>query len=205
MSTRSIVARKTGDGTFSGVFVHWDGHPESVGKSLYDGYNGYFEHDLKRMERYLLDDHPAGWECLAKRDFSLEARYVSDANRTVKWPESVDGEMEEESDRKVMAYLTSDDERRPMCRCHGDADCSAETFTQKNRNLFWAEYLYILDTSPDGDVLMVCNQHKWVKTRTPLQKFGPWGIYYIVPLDGPEPNWDLVKRLVNDPGAENAE
>jgi hypothetical protein len=38
MSTRSAIIRKTEDG-YEGVYCHFDGHIDSVGKRLYDFYN----------------------------------------------------------------------------------------------------------------------------------------------------------------------
>ncbi len=205
MSTRSLIGEKTGEGTFRSVFCHWDGHPERVGKSLYDGYNGFFEHDLARMTHYLIDSHPAGWESVSGCDFSLEARYVADDHRHPPYPRYNANRSEEEEQALLDAYLASDDSRRPMCRCHGDADCLPQTFTEQATNLFWAEYLYILDTSPDGDVMLVCTQREYVEGRRELQRFGPWSAYFIVALDGLEPDWELVRKFVHTPGERDTE
>lgn len=38
MATRSFIALKHSDNTFSGVYCHWDGYPEHNGKVLRDEY-----------------------------------------------------------------------------------------------------------------------------------------------------------------------
>ena len=38
MATRSFIALKHSDDTFSGVYCHWDGYPENNGKILRDEY-----------------------------------------------------------------------------------------------------------------------------------------------------------------------
>lgn len=39
MSTRSAYAIKNDDGTFTGCYIHWDGHPDGVGCVLRAHYN----------------------------------------------------------------------------------------------------------------------------------------------------------------------
>lgn len=39
MATRSYIAIRNSDGTVSGVYCHWDGYPEGVGKTLTTHYN----------------------------------------------------------------------------------------------------------------------------------------------------------------------
>jgi len=39
MSTRSLIGKMTGEGTFRARYVHSDGYVEGVGKALYDLYN----------------------------------------------------------------------------------------------------------------------------------------------------------------------
>ena len=37
MSTQAAIARRHGDG-FLGVYHHWDGYPNALGKTLWDGF-----------------------------------------------------------------------------------------------------------------------------------------------------------------------
>jgi hypothetical protein len=38
MATRSFIAQKKEDGSFEGVYCHWDGYPDGVGKTLFANY-----------------------------------------------------------------------------------------------------------------------------------------------------------------------
>ena len=38
MATRSFIAQKKEDGSFEGVYCHWDGYPDGVGKTLFSHY-----------------------------------------------------------------------------------------------------------------------------------------------------------------------
>ena len=38
MSTRSIIAKENADGTFTGIYCHWDGYPEHNGSILINHY-----------------------------------------------------------------------------------------------------------------------------------------------------------------------
>ncbi|MGH9641828.1 MAG: hypothetical protein ACRD3Q_05335 [Terriglobales bacterium] len=76
MSTRSIIARATGEGTFKGVYHHWDGYPTGLGKYFVELLAGLFAGDLSRMLRAPIDDHPAGWSTVVGKDFSLKPGYT---------------------------------------------------------------------------------------------------------------------------------
>jgi hypothetical protein len=38
MATRSTIARKNKDGSYTGIYCHWDGYPSNNGKVLFDHY-----------------------------------------------------------------------------------------------------------------------------------------------------------------------
>ena len=80
MATRWCIARATAEGGFVGRYGHWDGHPESVGKTLWDAYFGHFHGDLKAMLKFLIDDHPAGWSNISDAAWELPAGF-GDANK----------------------------------------------------------------------------------------------------------------------------
>src|SRR6266852_1034368 len=75
MSTRSCIARSTGEGTFQGVYHHWDGCPSSLGATLFGLYRQHFKHDLDAMLTFLIEKHPAGWSTINSADFTLPAGY----------------------------------------------------------------------------------------------------------------------------------
>jgi hypothetical protein len=65
VSTRGIVARVgKNEGEFSGRYTHSDSMPMSRGPLLWKMLHEEFTGDLKRMLRYLIDEHKAGWSSL---------------------------------------------------------------------------------------------------------------------------------------------
>src|SRR5438105_1543718 len=66
MSTRSIIARATGEGTFKGVYHHWDGYPTGLGKYLTKILADPFGKDLARTLRTLMNTPRDGARFLQK-------------------------------------------------------------------------------------------------------------------------------------------
>lgn len=68
MATRSIVARPTEGGGFTGRYVHFNGEPRARVWALrflvLDVYRG----DVEAAARVLLDEHPNGWVTLPDTD-----------------------------------------------------------------------------------------------------------------------------------------
>ncbi len=152
MSTRSIIARATGEGTFKGVYHHWDGYPTGLGKYLTEIFAGPFANDLPRMLRTLIDEHPAGWSTIVHKDFTLTPGYTLEK---VKSP-SCDGLSDAEYHAAIEAYRAMPDVRRPQCYCHGKRQEQAQTFTEGDDTD--AEWAYVFDE--DERVLHVCNRAK---------------------------------------------
>ena len=67
MSTRSCIAYKTGEKSWSGVYCHFDGYPGGVGKNIWNkvkemNHGGKTnEHILKNFISDFIKDHSAGW------------------------------------------------------------------------------------------------------------------------------------------------
>jgi hypothetical protein len=84
MSTRAVIARVTGtEGQFKGVYQHWDGYPNGLGKKLYMLYSK-FNHDLNGMLRYLIDEHLAGWSVAGEECYCHPKRH-RDAETEPNW------------------------------------------------------------------------------------------------------------------------
>ena len=82
VSTNGIIARSIGEGTFEGVYHHWDSYPnEGLGQFLIHILTGHFRNDLARMLRVLIDEHPAGWSTIVNKDFALEPGYTAETLR----------------------------------------------------------------------------------------------------------------------------
>ena len=39
MATRSLILKRSNDGNLTGIYCHWDGYPDGVGRKLIDHYN----------------------------------------------------------------------------------------------------------------------------------------------------------------------
>jgi hypothetical protein len=62
LSTRSVIARPTPEGGFSGNYCHNDGYPAHQGRILFDAVTAHFDGDPEAACRYLIDQHPAGYQ-----------------------------------------------------------------------------------------------------------------------------------------------
>ena len=69
MGTRSVVAAQFGD-EIKGVYVHWDGYPEGVGKALVE----IVARDGREKAVETLLGTPGGWS-------NIDATWVSDPDR----------------------------------------------------------------------------------------------------------------------------
>lgn len=67
MGTRSCVAIPEGDG-FRGKYVHWDGYPTHMGKTLYALVD---QHGLAEVQRVLVHES-AGFSCVDPRKTELD-------------------------------------------------------------------------------------------------------------------------------------
>jgi len=152
MSTRSIIARATGEGTFQGVYHHWDGYPTGLGKYLTEILTGQFASDLPLMLHALIDEHPAGWSTILHKDFTLSPGYT--------WEKATHPSCEGPSDaeyRSAMeAYRAMPDVRRPQCYCHGERSEEAQVISE--RDDCGAEWAYVFDE--DERVMHVCHRER---------------------------------------------
>ncbi len=152
MSTRSIIARATGEGTFKGVYHHWDGYPTGLGKYLTEILVSAFASDLPRMLHTLIDEHPAGWSTILHKDFTLPPGYTWEK---VQHP-SFEGLSDAEYRAALEAYRAMPDTRRPQCYCHGARNEEAQAFTE--RDDCGAEWAFVFNE--DDRVLHVCHREK---------------------------------------------
>lgn len=118
MSTRSVIARFDREAGFRGRFHRRDGYPSGVGRQLWLLYHGVFAGDLDRMQRVLLDEHPAGWYSII-RDWSEPVGYRNDGR----------GE-------------------GPQCFCHGDLRSEGREFSAGTAIHANCEYAYVLHDRP---------------------------------------------------------
>lgn len=176
MSTRGIIARAQSD-CWIGVFHHWDSNPCALGQSLFKVHHEHFASDTKAMMCVLIDEHPAGWDSIVQKDFSLTPGYSD----TSDYPS--DG-----SEEHFRAYMMSERQQRPQCRCHGDVHCAADTIRDNDKELWWCEWAYVIDErGQQMSVLLPEYDDKTDLTR--------WRILASFYLLGDEPDWAAIEKL----------
>jgi hypothetical protein len=118
VSTRSVIARPTPEGGFSGTYCHYDGYPAHQGRILFDGVTGHFAGDIDAACRYLIDEHPAGWSVLGG-DFTIPAGF-----RAGRHPQDLGSQ----------------------CYCHGDRhEPPRPPLTEQTARDAFVDYAYVLD------------------------------------------------------------
>ncbi len=171
MSTRSIIARTGGEhrDSFHGRYHHSDGYASGVGATLYQLYNGFFEKDLERMLKVLLDDHPAGWSNINGCDWGMEPGwYDMDRSNGQTWEE----------------YYNSPAYRRPKCYCHGERHEEASEFTS-DMPPSWCEWAYAINPKTHKMFVHKCTGVIQVNG----EERDKWTLVEEVDLDGPAPDW----------------
>jgi hypothetical protein len=163
MSTRGYIARSTGPGAFSGRYHGWDSMPTSLGKSLWDMYNGHFKQDLKKMLTFLLDKHPAGWSTLVGKNLKINPGYTNVGDR---------------NGMPFDEFYALPKNARPQCYCHGDRHEGAQEFTEKDLEGTDAEWLYVFH--PDLPLLVITDLNHDSAA-------------ILVDLKGDEPDWDEIQ------------
>jgi hypothetical protein len=185
MSTRSIIARSMGEGTFQGVYHHWDGYPTGLGNSLTEILVGPFAGDLPRMLHTLIDEHPAGWSTIVHKDFTLTPGYTWEKVK----PPSCEGKSDAEYHAAMEAYRAKPDVRRPQCYCHGKRREQAQAFTEHDDTD--AEWAYVFEE--EERVLHVCH-----RAKHPDSGESYWNDVGRVELDNAgETNWTHIECGAN--------
>ncbi len=137
MGTRSVIARPSPDGGFSGTYCHYDGYPAHQGRVLFDAVIGHFAGDPDAACHYLIDEHPAGWSVL-HGDFNTPPGYQH-------YPDPTD--------------------QRNQCYCHGDrADPPQRPFTEDTAAGAGLDYAYVI--GPDR-LRVLTNRHGWQPVAEP--------------------------------------
>jgi len=169
MSTRACIARIRNDNPleFAGRYHHWDGHPETLGETLFGLYSSpvsRFYHDLPKMLAFLLDAHPAGWSTINDADWNT--------------PPGFDGP-------------------GPRCYCHGSRSEKPQECTHDNAAGVGCEYAYVFDGPtmyvlssycPDGAKMI--GAFGWGDPDS------EWRVIGVVDLNGPAPtNWNNLPTL----------
>ena len=177
MSTRSVIARRKGNG-FVGVYHHWDGYPRGLGASLFETLKKDFGGDVEAMLKTIIDEHPAGWSTLVGCSFIGQIPgYIN-----------------------YIPNATPKDEERynnqPKCFCHGERNEEGQEVTQLNASGMGCEYAYVFD----GNKMHILSSFHEDGTKA-IGMFGcgdpdaTWREMYTVNLDWKEePDWEKIEE-----------
>lgn len=219
MSTRSVIARKTGAKSFSGVYHHWDGYPSGLGATLFEVRNKHFKGDTQALLNYLIDKHPQGWSTINGADFSLPSgtkpntnillcrecyrpiwahykQYYTESN-----PEWV------RAGKPSIPLGIPDGVYRLFEGCSGlpfDRATGPECFgkdedtkpiTEMNAGGMGCEYAYVFDGNGTMEILAsYCPEGgKMIGMFGLGDPESEWKVIGIVDLDGKEPNWESIE------------
>jgi hypothetical protein len=117
VGTRSVIARPSPEGGFTGAYCHYDGYPAHQGRVLHEAVCGHFDGDPEAACRYLIDEHPAGWSVL-HGDFAAPPGYR-------RHPDP--------------------DDLRNQCYCHGDRHDPPRPVTDQTARAAWVDYAYVIE------------------------------------------------------------
>jgi hypothetical protein len=144
VGTRSVIARPTPEGGFTGTYCHYDGYPAHQGRVLHDAVTGHFDGDPDAACRYLIDQHPAGWSVL-HGDFAAPPGYRRHPD-----PEDL----------------------RNQCYCHGDRhDPPRPPLTQQTAHEAWVDYAYVI--GPDRLQVLTSLHGGWQPIAEPAWTDSP--------------------------------
>lgn len=213
MSTRSVIARRNGNG-FTGVYHHWDGYPSGLGATLFQLRNGHFKGDTQKMLSFLIDQHPAGWSTICGADFSIEPGFQEHGKapcavcQCPDWmhysqyyeshglptPPSFDGKSYQVFNH---GYKEPEMPQGPQCYCHGDRQEKAgKPMTEKNSTGCGCEWAYVFD----GDKMAVCSycgdgSGKMIGMFGCGDPDGKWRTVAIVDMNSTEPDWEAIQNM----------
>lgn len=176
MSTRGCIARPAGDG-WEGRYHHYDSYPTGLGKSLWSYYHEYFKRDVTAMQRYFIDEHPAGWSSVTDCDLSRTPGFCERPTSIL-------------TDRDKW----DDEQKTPHCYCHGDRHEEAgEPITctgdcGESCDPLFIEWAYVL-----------AEQGMSIWGSGPKQGSNEYAHYPVafVRWDAEEPNWEAMEFARN--------
>jgi hypothetical protein len=166
-----MIARPTRDGGIEGRYNHYDSYPSGLGKTLWAAFHGHFASEPNHgkraaaMQRFFIDDHPAGWSSLVGADFSLAPGF----SNSYDW---------NNEPRQPQCYCDGDrsEDETPLFHCLGGERCDGDGCDPID-----IEWAYVID----GIALDVYGSRRTDEG---------WRHILIASIkwDGPEPDWKAV-------------
>ncbi len=155
MATRSRIGMKNADGTYTSIYCHWDGYPDSVGKTLF---NHYTDFDKVKQLMGLGDISSLGAEIGEKHDFDKAPDEVCNVYGRDRGETDVDAHTSAQLNdlfREEYAYIFEDGkwywwtshERPVPCNhtdCEEDEDMTAECAEKRREGREVKDGLWLL-------------------------------------------------------------
>ena len=175
MSTRSAIARIQGDG-WKGVYHHWDGHPTSLGATLFQRAQ---QIPVAEMLRFLIDEHPAGWSTINSCDWEAAPGFKEEGF-TSKGPE-------------CYCHGGRSEEAMPVTHADDSGMEWAYVFDESSRSMAVLERVRVtgIEGVPAGTHAMGAFGSLGLNPDS-KERDDAWVIRVVVPLDGPEPDWEQI-------------
>jgi hypothetical protein len=187
MSTRGIIARKTGRRSWEGVYHHFDSYPTCLGKTIWDMIHNEFNGNAEEFLKFAIDEHPAGWSHIMDGNI-----FTEDFTK-----------FEQGKQCYCHGYLAERDGISPdkslLIRY---PECNRDPQERYLNCLFW-EWIYVIDPKKNT-MTIFCNYD--TKRKFKVKDTGEDGTYYeydstmfafkkvtTVKLDGPEPDWEKIE------------
>ncbi len=202
MSTRSCIARSTGEGTFKGVYHHWDGYPTGLGATLFRVYRKHFNRDLDAMLTFLIEMHPAGWSTINNANFKLPAGY-----RESKYRKKRNGDSD----------YSKPIPHGPVCYCHGERHEEPSPVTEQDDcGMEWAyvfdiekKLMHVLERVYTDNTVSTSGNNLGGKHMIGMFGYGApghqrWLEIASIDLDAREPDWKSLEEHRDPKLATNA-
>jgi hypothetical protein len=120
MSTRSGIGFPLSDTGFEIKYVHSDGYPRGMSKTIFDHYRkGWTE---ERFRQFLFVDHHASFSSLSASDWSKKCGFRDIRKHDLDW----------KNEAAVQEYYSF-----PACYCHGDRQENADRSEQPIMKYRW--------------------------------------------------------------------
>jgi len=127
MSTRSIIGYVQKDGSFRGVYSHWDGYPSGVGQAIF---NAALQHGIQAVTRHIVDDKVCGWSSLASWDCNLDHFVSFSDNDAITYEQR---------------YVDNNDPYAGYAVYYDGSRADTTFYNRDSAKQSWAKFLYLFD------------------------------------------------------------
>lgn len=178
MSTRGCVALRTEDGSWQGVYNHYDSYPTSLGERLWKHLK--WEVDVKVFEHRLL--RYGTWDGYTNKGVCEYCGQQEGNPHTIngKIMPSYDGYDRLETD--IQENIKETGYPDPDAEYHDHTDAENAQLNPENVDPVFIEWVYVVDPDSREVEILASNMSEEYETVE------------IVDLDGDEPDWEEIEK-----------